>query len=208
MTVAPITSLTAARRILLTPGWPRSATGLLRLLLVVVIGFSTPNIQGQGFQEYELKAAFLYNFARFVDWPPEAFPSADTPLVIGILGADPFGAALDTLIRNEMVKSRKLVARRYHQIEDVGICHILFISASETARFEQILAALKGKPILTVGDSPSFAFRGGMIRLLTDKNKIRLRINMEAAKAANLTISSKLLRAADVGGNDELGRRL
>jgi len=173
-----------------------------------VLSFWTPKVQGQGFKEYELKAAFLYNFAQFVDWPPEAFPAADTPLVIGILGADPFGATLDQLIHNEVVKNRKLVARRYRRVEDVGTCHILFISASEAAHFEQILAVLKGKPILTVGDAGSFAFRGGVIRLLTEKNKIRLRINMEAAKAANLTISSKLLRAAEVVGNDELGRRL
>ena len=177
-------------------------------VFLFAFSFNLPAAGSETFKEYELKAAYLYNFTQFVDWPPEAFPAPDTPLVIGVLGADPFGRNLDVLVNNEVVKNRRLVVQRYRRAADIGICHILFISGSETERVEQILAVLKGKPILTVGDSSSFAFRGGIIRLLTDKNKIRLKINMEAAKAANLTISSKLLRAADLVGNDELGRRL
>jgi YfiR/HmsC-like len=187
-------------------GWPRAA--LLSLLAILMsLGICAPRVQGEAFKEYELKAAFLYNFAQFVDWPLEAFPEADTPLVIGVLGSDPFGATLDTLVQNEVVKNRKLIVRRYRQVEEVDLCHILFVSGSETERFERIFALLKGRPILTVGDTASFAFRGGVIRFLTEKNRIRLRINMKAARAANLTISSKLLRAAEVVGNDELGRR-
>src|SRR5262245_31433632 len=181
--------------------------GCFLLVILFAFGVSVPKARSQAFKEYELKAAFLYNFAQFVDWPPEAFPGVDTPLVIGVLGVDPFGRTLDAVVNNEVVKNRRLVVQRYRQAEEIGVCHILFISASEAERFERILAILKGKPILTVGDAASFAFRGGVIRLLTDRNKIRLRINMQAAKAANLTISSKLLRAADTVGNDELGRR-
>jgi hypothetical protein len=148
--------------------------------------------------EYQLKAVFLFHFAQFVDWPSEAFPEAQTPLVIGVLGEDPFGAHLDETVRGEEVNNRPLVVQRYRQVEEVKTSHILFISRSEADRLEQIVAALKGRHILTVGDAIGFARHGGMIGFVTEKNKIRLRINLEAAKAANLTISSKLLRPAEI----------
>jgi hypothetical protein len=191
----------------LRPGCRRLGGALFLLTMLVALSFRGTAVQGQGFKEYELKAAFLYNFAQFVDWPPEAFPSADTPLVIGVLGADPFGATLDELVHNEVVKARKLVVQRFRRVEDIGLCHILYVSQSETPRLDQILARIKGKPILTVGDSEGFAQRGGMVRFLTERNKIRLKINVQATKAANLTISSKLLRAADLVRNDQPGRR-
>jgi hypothetical protein len=147
--------------------------------------------------EYQIKAVFLFNFAQFVDWPPKAFPDAQTPLVIGILGEDLFGSYLDETVRGEKVNNRPLVVQRYRRIGEIKACHVLFISRSENARLEEILASLKGRSILTVGDSDEFALRGGMIRFVTEKNKIRMRINLEAVKAANLTISSKLLRLAE-----------
>jgi hypothetical protein len=149
-------------------------------------------------REYQVKAVFLFNFAQFVDWPPQAFPEAQTPLVIGVLGEDPFGAYLDETVRDEKVNNRPLAVRRYRRVEEIKTCHILFISRSEADRLEQILARLKGRHILTVADTEGFALRGVMIRLITEKNKIRLKINLEAAKAANLTISSKLLRPAKI----------
>lgn len=148
--------------------------------------------------EYQIKAVFLFNFAQFVDWPPHAFPESKTPLVIGILGEDPFGAYLDETVRNEKVNKRPLVIQRYRRVDEIKICHLLFISRSEKDQLEQIFAELKGRNILTVGDYEGFALRGGMIRFITEKNKIRLRINLEAAKAAKLTISSKLLRPAAI----------
>ena len=148
--------------------------------------------------EYQLKAVFLFNFAQFVEWPPEAFPEAQTPLVIGILGEDPFGAYLDETVRGETVNNRPLTVQRYSQVEEIKTCHVLFISRSEAYRLEQILASLKGRNILTVGDAVGFARRGGMIRFLIEQNKIRLRVNLEAAKDANLVLSSKLLRPAEI----------
>ena len=149
-------------------------------------------------QEPQVKAVFLFNFAQFVEWPTNAFPEAQTPLVIGVLGDDPFGAYLDETVRGERVNNRSLVVRRFRRVEDIQICHVLFISQSEAERLDQILAGLKGRTILTVSDTESFSRRGGMIRFVTEKNKIRLRINLEAAKAARLTISSKLLRPAEI----------
>jgi hypothetical protein len=95
------------------------------------------------------------------------------------------------------VNDRPLVVQRYHRLGEIKTCHVLFISRTESARLEEILASLKGRSILTVGDTDDFALRGGMIRFVTEKNKIRMRINLEAVKAANLTISSKLLRLAE-----------
>ena len=177
--------------------------GKRRLFLPVIllaVGFFHSWTQAKAFNEYDLKAAFLYNFAQFVEWPPEAFESAQTHLVIGVLGEDPFGKTLDKIVQDEVVKNRKLDVQRYRRVEDIATCHILFISQSEAGRLGQILDRLKGKNILTVGDSENFAHQGGVVRLLLEKNKIRLRINIEAAKAARLTISSKVLRAAELVG--------
>ena len=149
-------------------------------------------------KEYQVKAAFLFNFCQFVEWPAEAFPEAQTPLVIGVLGEDPFGGYLDEIAHGEKVNNHPLVVQRYHRTDEIKVCHILFISQSEAKHLEQILESLKGRNILTVSDIDGFAQRNGMIRFVTEKNKIRFRINLEAARAANLTISSKLLRAAEI----------
>src|SRR5467141_1369970 len=172
---------------------------LKNILLVLLLGagfFAAP-LRAQAFKEYDVKAAFLYHLAEFVEWPPEAFPAAENPLVIGVLGADPFGKTLDEVVRDEVVKNRKLTVKRYGSMEEVKTCHILFISQSEASRLDQIFSSLKDRKILTVGDTEGFTQRGGIVRFLTEKNKIRLRINIDAAKAASLTISSKLLRAAE-----------
>jgi len=153
--------------------------------------------------EYQLKAVFLFNFTKYVEWPAATFTDSQAPFVIGVLGDDPFGPALDETVRGEKVNGRALVVRRYTAKEEIKDkdCQILFISQSEASRLEQIVAALKGRGVLTVGDFDKFTDRGGMIWLVTENNKIRLKINLEAAKAANLTISSNLLRAADVAGH-------
>lgn len=148
--------------------------------------------------EYQVKAVFLFNFAQFVDWPAEALPDADTPLVIGVLGDDPFGGLLDRTVGDERLRGRPFEVRRYQSVDEVKTCHILFIGESEGDRPEGILAGLKHRPILTVSDANGFAQRGGMIRFVTDRNRIRLQINLVAAEAAHLTISSKLLRVAEV----------
>jgi hypothetical protein len=148
--------------------------------------------------EYQVKAVFLFNFAQFVHWPPEAFPEAQAPLVIGVLGDDPFGPYLDETVRGEKVNTHPLVVRRYRRVEEIKSCHVLFISQSEANRLEQIIASLKGRNILTVSDANDFGRRGGMVGLVTEKTKIRMRIKLEAVKAANLTISSKMLRVAEI----------
>ncbi len=154
--------------------------------------------QREAIQEYQLKAVFLFNFAQFVDWPAVTFADTAAPFVIGVLGDDPFGNQLDVVVRGETVHSRPLVVRRYHRLEDITPCHILFISQSERDRMAKIVAGLRGRHILTVSDAENFARDGGMIQFFAEHHKIRLRIDLEAAKADDLTISSKLLRPAEI----------
>jgi hypothetical protein len=146
----------------------------------------------------EVQAVFLFNFAQFVDWPAEAFPDPQAPLVIGILGKDPFGSFLDETVRGETVRGRTFRINRYRRLEQVKDCHILFISRSETDRLDGILAALKGRPILTVSSGDDFDRAGGIIRFILEESKIRLSVDLEAAQAARLTFSSKLLRSAGI----------
>jgi hypothetical protein len=175
----------------------KSARGKwLTLALLLLIGLAGQAAAGTG--EYQVKAVFLFNFTQFVEWPADAFAHADTPLVIGVLGDDPFGAYLDETVRGETAHGRPLTVERYRRIQEIGDCHVLFISRSEADRLEQIFARLNGKRILTVGDVEGFTRRGGVIRFATMAGTIRLRINLEAAKAAQLIISSKLLRPAQI----------
>jgi hypothetical protein len=153
--------------------------------------------------EQQIKAVFLLNFSQFVAWPAEAFPTPDSPLVLGILGRDPFGRALDEAVTGERSGSHPLEVRRYRTPAEIQGCHILFISDSETPRLKQILPALQNRSILTVSNARDFAHYGGMIRFLTENNRIRLRINLAAARAAGLTLSSKLLRPAEIVGSDK-----
>lgn len=143
--------------------------------------------------EYQIKAAFLFNFAKFVVWPAKAFPDANTPLVIGVLGQDPFGSTLDDTVRGERVDNRQLVVERYRSAAEIKNCHVLFISRSEAGRLNQIASNLKYRNVLIVTDADG-GNDGVIIRFVNEGNRIRFKIDAQAAKAANLTISSKLLR--------------
>jgi hypothetical protein len=147
--------------------------------------------------ENNLKAVYLFHFAQFVEWPPGAFPSADSPLVIGIYGQDYLSGAVEEAVAGESVRGHKLVVKRCATLDDIEGTHILFISRSEVSRLERLLARLRGKSTLTVSDIDIFTQRGGMIRFVTEGNRVRLRINTEASDRAGLTLSSKLLRLAE-----------
>ena len=179
---------------------------LRRIASLGVMLFTALVASGQTGREYDLKAAFLFNLAQFVEWPPSAMPPADGPFVIGVLGEDPFGAILDEIVRNETVQGRPIVVQRFRTVDAVGRCQILFISASEDARAREILSALAGRGLLTVGESEPVAAAGGVIRFLVVNNKLRLRINADAASREQLKISSKLLRLAEVVGHGRTPR--
>ncbi len=144
-------------------------------------------------QEYRLKAAFLYNFGKFVEWPAKSFPDARTPFTVCVIGKDPFRGALDD-IKDKSIGGRSMSVRGIAGIEDAGQCHILFISSSEKENLPSILKVIRNKSILTVGDTKSFAESGVMINLSLSDNKISLEINPIAAEQAALKISSKLLQ--------------
>jgi YfiR/HmsC-like len=149
-------------------------------------------------REPQLKAAYIYNFAQFTQWPAEAFVTADSPIVIGVLASDLMADLLRQTVQGETIGGRKLVVQEYKSLRDLQTCHILFIPQTETASLEKAVAALKGKPILTVSDADRAAQRGAMIRLYPESNKLRLVVNMNALNAANLKVSSKVLRVATI----------
>lgn len=166
----------------------------LLLIACVLAGAAAP------VSEYQLKAVFLFNFAHFVEWPAASLPQQSAPFVIGVLGKDPFGSYLDDVVRGESVNGHPLAVERYSSIAEIRECQILFIPAAELTHLERILGALKGRSVLTVTDTDGAAPRGVIIGLLRQDNRIRLRIDLEAARANNLTISSKLLRPAEIVG--------
>ncbi|MDB6054107.1 MAG: YfiR family protein [Verrucomicrobiales bacterium] len=151
-------------------------------------------------REYQLKAVFLLNFARFTEWPSSAFENPHAPLVIATLGKNPFNDALEDVVRGETVNGRPIAVAHYSSLESIEKAHILFICESESGQIEKLINAFSGKPILAVSDLENFAVRGGMVRFITKNNKIGLRVNLGTLKASQLTMSSKLLRSAELVG--------
>ena len=148
-------------------------------------------------REYEVKAAFLYNFGKFVEWPEDSFGDAKSPFIICALGEYPRSGALDT-IDGKNINGRKVLIKRIESIEDGEKCHILFVSASEKQNLSQIFRTVKHWSVLTVGDIKGFAGAGGMINFISTDNRIGFEINVSATEKANLKISSKLLKLGNI----------
>ena len=148
--------------------------------------------------EYLIKAGFIYNFANLVQWPSNAFAQPDSPIVIGILGEDPFGTILDRVLEGKKVNGRAFRVKRLRSVPDLKECHIVFVSSSEMSRLAEAIHLVKGMPILTIGEIPGFARRGGIINLILEDNKVHFEVNVEAAKEADLNISSRLLALARI----------
>jgi YfiR/HmsC-like len=166
------------------------------LLLSSLLCFSA--LQGFGQQrptEAQVKAAYLYNFGKFVTWPPDQTDNSDS-LAICILGKDPFGAVLDTTVAGENINGKKITVKRLAKLQDGGPCQILYISISEQVRVRQILPMARRAGMLTVSDIPSFAQLGGIIGFVTLEDKIRFEVNRDAAERSGLALSSQLLKVA------------
>jgi len=179
----------------------RSAGRVIAAWLCCVLAFvaTAPGADGaETAPEYQLKAVFLYNFTRFVEWPPQAFTAPGEPFVIGILGDDPFGARLDDVVRNERVGEHPLIVRRFRNAEEIRDCRMLFIGRSESVELERVVAGLDHRPVLIVSEIDGSAERGAMIQFATESSHVRLRINADAARGAGLVISSKLLHLAEI----------
>jgi len=165
-------------------------------VIALFIALIVQSVLAQTFNEYQIKAIFLFNFAQFVDWSQPA--KADAPFVIGVLGEDPFRDSLEDTVRGERLDARPFLVRHYRTVHDIADCQILFVSGSEARQLSALLEALRGRRILTVSDVEDFALRGGMVQFVTESKRIKLKINVDAARAANLTLSSKLLRPATI----------
>ena len=188
---------------------------LVVLTMALLMSPIIQNVQADPEQskEYQIKAAFLYNFIKFVDWPKEKMPDSNEPIIIGIIGKDPFGDAFEP-VKNKPVKDKKIVIKRFvgleeleksadknkaefdKKVEPLRKCHVLFICSSEKEYLEEIIKALKGSHVLTVADSEGFLESGGIINFIMEKKKVCFEINVTAAKRAKLEIRSQLLRLA------------
>ena len=170
------------------------------LLLVAVLGTSRSAAQADPASlEDKVKAAFIVNFTKFIEWPSNALGKADAPMVVEILGADGIASAMEEAVRDKKVSKRPLIVRRLTSVKEIGgdsACHLLFIGRSEKARTAEICRPLAKAGVLTVADSEGFLEQGGMINLILEENRVQFEINAVAAERAGLTISSQLLRLA------------
>lgn len=173
-------------------GWAVVAT------LVVLPRSLAPTAPADAVLEEEAQAKYIYFFAKFVAWPASAHESKSSPIVIGILGVDPFGSILDDAVEKRYAWGREIRIVRYPRHDRTIRCHILFVASSESRRYARVVKALAPRPILTVSDIPDFARQGGMIEFVRDGSRLRMVIHRSRAERAGLRIHSKLLRIAEV----------
>jgi hypothetical protein len=183
-------------------GPPRKAPWMVlpALLLLIVLFF--PTLLGplraapHEVSEYQVKAAFLYNFVKFVEWPGAISGSIHDPIVIGVLGPDPFGPVLDQTFADKRVGGRRFELRRYRAVDELQFCQVLFVSSALKQDWSKVLGAVGGTPMLTISDARGFVNSGGMIELLLENNRIRFDINLNEGKRSGLRISAQLLQLA------------
>jgi hypothetical protein len=175
-----------------------TASRSLSVLLFSTVLASTPASFGQSraANEYEVKAAFLYNFAKFVQWPPGAFNDPKQPMGICIYGRDPFGHALEDLLLGKSIGDHPVVLGRAKQVSELAGCQIIFLATGESSRLSDVLALFRSRNVLIVGETEGFAAGGGSIQFVLDQNRVRFAINPDAAERAGLKLSSKLLALA------------
>jgi hypothetical protein len=179
--------------------WSRSNP--LSQLMAVVLAWSLIGVSSLPAQQpkptaYEVKAAYLYNFGKFVEWPAKVTAGNNEPFMICVLGKDPFGASLDATIAGEAIDGRSVLAKRLSKPQEALNCRVLFISSSEDVQLKEILSTLEKASVLTVSDMSQFTRRGGMIQFVDDANRVRFEVNLTVAERAGLTLSSQLLKVA------------
>jgi hypothetical protein len=159
--------------------------------------------QAQSATEYQVKAAFLFNFAKFVEWPADAFPVADAALQVCVLGQDPFGHDFEQMIADKTVDGHRIEVIHPSGVPQAKACQIIFVASSEKRQVREILRGLRGASVLTVGDTAGFAGMGGIINFVLDDGRVRFEINVKAAERAHLKVSARLLTVAKVIVADE-----
>lgn len=179
---------------------------LTRLKVAIVLGVTCIcSLPGQ-VGEYQVKAFFLYNFARYVEWPPQSFKASGDPIVICILGQNPFGGTLNQAIAGKLVEGHPFIIRQISDFPQNGTCHILFVNSTERKRFHMVAGRLKGSGVLSVGETHEFTADGGVISFKVQNGKVRFEIDVDAAVREHLRISSKLLSLAQVAKSSEDGQ--
>ena len=148
--------------------------------------------------DYDVKAAYLYNFGRFVEWPGKVAATQGGSFTVCVLGQDPFGPSLDATLAGETIGGKAVVARRISSAQESDNCQILFLSLTEASRLNKIITDLNKKPVLTVSDMPQFLKSGGMIQFVLEEKRIRFEVNLTATQRAGLALSSELLKVATV----------
>jgi YfiR/HmsC-like len=168
------------------------------LVVVAWMSIGVAKLTGQQAKpgEYQVKAAYLYNFARFVEWPEKTAADASNGFTICVLGQNPFGGALSSTFANETINGKSVVARSIPDSSEAAKCRILFISASEGDRLRQILATVRDASVLTVSDLPQFSHSGGMVQFTMEGSHVRFEVNLAPAERAGLVLSSELLKVA------------
>jgi hypothetical protein len=181
---------------------------LLRRTIAAIVCLLVAGSSALGQQkasEYQVKAAYLYNFGRFVEWPAKGTTAQTNSFTICVLGKDPFGQALDATLAGETIGNQSVAARRISSPQMSADCQILFISSSEANRLNKIIEALDKSAVLTVSDIPQFTQRRGMIQFVSEENRIRFEVNLAATQRAGLTLSSDLLKVATAVRKNQLG---
>ncbi len=172
---------------------------IARTLLALLVASGVASADEPSAEEYQVKAVFLFNFAKFVEWPAAAFKSGDDPFEICVLGRNPFGSQLEDVVRGKTVGNRTFVVRSVSTAKQAAGCHVVFVGSSEQKRMQSVIGELKGTSALTVGESADFLENGGVVNFKIKDSRVRIEINADCAERAQLRISSKLLSLAEVG---------
>ena len=184
------------------PGTTRPSKRRIVLFVVLICGFASPVslVWGQlsGTTGYEVKTAFLFNFAKFIDWPASSFATPESPFTICVLGQDPFGKVLDDALQGKKIGNRPFAVRRLKDRAEARHCQMVFVSSSESAHLAEIIESVQGANVLLVGESPGFVASGGTIEFTIEDNHVRFAINTDAADRSGLKFSSKLLALAKI----------
>jgi hypothetical protein len=161
-----------------------------------LLGMITGYAQEPKHPEYEIKAAYLYNFGNFVEWPAKSGELAGNTFTICVLGEDPFGPTLDATVSGETIGQKRVEVKRLARLQQAAACRVLFISSSEAGQWKEMMPSLDKTSVLTVSDMPEFARRGGMVQFVLEQNRVRFEINLTSAERAGLVLSSQLLKLA------------
>ena len=178
----------------------RLGLALAATFLILGLQARAQNFDASGSSEYLIKAGFIYNFAKLVEWPTPTFTNPSQPIVIGVLGNDSFAATLERVVDGKKVELRPFHVKRLKSPKESRecFCHMLFVASAESSHADEIIQLLKGTSVLTIAESPGFTKQGGIINFVLEDSKVRFEVNVDAAKQGGLTISSRLLSLAKI----------